>query len=229
MIRANSRLRHVLGPSGVAFIEHATGAIQRILPHVEVSSWSEGPWEESKSVWTSSALSKIRMTLAIGEEGAHDARSLTAFIERKRLPVVGGMAARSFDLREHDICKRISSRISEVLQRATLQSHAPSLEAIAAAFDEHVVAFHVAEHHALQLSVSEVFSALHTLSEQSYENKSLTFGCILDPTKIGGSRTAQFPRDFLASKKYKALTDGFRTAYHISRDGKILGFVDLED
>jgi hypothetical protein len=66
------------------------------------------------------------------------------------------------------------------------------------------------------------------LSEQSYENKALTFGCILDPHQTGQPSGARFPSEFLQSKKYKALSDGFRTAYIVSTDGRVLSFVDLE-
>jgi hypothetical protein len=34
MLRANSRLRQEIGPQGVRFLEHAAGAVNRILPHV---------------------------------------------------------------------------------------------------------------------------------------------------------------------------------------------------
>ena len=43
-----------------------------------------------------------------------------------------------------------------------------------------------------------------------------------------GGQGAQFPGDFLTLKKYKALSDGFHTAYYVSADGKILDFVDLD-
>ena len=109
----------MLDSAGVKFLEHATEAVQRILPHVEVSAWSEIPWKESESVWESAKRAKIRMTLAIGERGASDAKSLEAFVERKRSPTAGGSAGRSLDPREYDICKRIILRTSEVLKRAT--------------------------------------------------------------------------------------------------------------
>lgn len=103
-----------------------------------------------------------------------------------------------------------------------------SINAIRDAFDEYVVAEHLQAHHRLQVSVSAVLDDLRTLSEQSYENKALTFGCILDPEKTSKPTAARFPADFIASKKYKALPDGFRTAYHISSHGQVLNLVDLD-
>lgn len=103
-----------------------------------------------------------------------------------------------------------------------------SLAAIRKSFDENVVAQHLEAHHGLEMSVGGVFDALHTLSQQTYENKSLTFGCILDPALTAANTIATFPGDFIASKKYKALSDGFRTAYHVAANGGLHDFVDLE-
>jgi len=229
MLRTNSRLRQTLGVAGVEFLEYAAGAIQRILPHVHLSQWKEGPWTKPRSVWTSSKRTSIRITLAIGEKTAPTSRSLETLVERRVVKGVGGTAGQSLDVREFDICKRIALRISDVLIRGSSGASAASIRAIQEAFDEYVVAQHVETYHGLtQMPVSSVFDALHTLSEQSYENKALTFGCILESEKKVKGQSALFPGDFLGSKKFKALSDGFRTAYHISANGRILGFVDLD-
>jgi hypothetical protein len=135
----------------------------------------------------------------------------------------------TLDDRESDICKLVADRISEVLSRGASSNDDASIRAIQDAFDEYVVAKHVQTYHDLvQMPVSAVFDALHKLSEQSYENKALTFGCLLDPRKRVKGQNTQFPRDFLSSKKYRALSDGFRTAYHIAANGRIIDFIDLE-
>ena len=54
------------------------------------------------------------------------------------------------------------------------------------------------------------------------------FGCVLDPTNRSKKGGAQFPDPFLRAKKYKALSDGFRTAYHVSAYGRVLNLWDLE-
>lgn len=229
MLRANSRLHQTLGDAGVNFLNHAAGAIGRILPHVQVSSWVESSWVEPASVWTSSSLTEIRVTLAIGLRDNPTSRALTATVKRRRVPGPGGAARGTLDLREYDICKRIAMRISEVLGPTTPDGNEASIKAIRDAFDEYVVAQHVEAHYALpDLSVASIFDALHTLSEQSYENKALTFGCVLDSRQTANSQRAHFPGEFLTLKKYKALSDGFRTAYHVSANGKILNFVDLD-
>ena len=229
MLRANSRLRRTLGDGGVRFLEYACGAIQRILPHVEVTDWVEDSWSEASSVWASPRRTAIRMTLAIGQEDDSWSRSLRALVRRKLLLEIGGAAGRTLDKREFDICKGIALRISRILQRGLSDEIGASIEAIRDAFDEYIVAQHVEQFHGLvQMPLSSILDALHTLSEQSYENKALTFGCILESHGRAAGTGAYFPGHFLISKKYKALSDGFRTAYHISADGRILDFVDLD-
>ena len=115
MLRANSRLHSMLGASGVDFLKHAVDAIQRVLPHVEVSHWTEAHWVAPSSVWTDQARREIRMTIAIGNKC--NGRSLSASIRRRQVSV-GGAAAGTLDTREHDICSRVADRISEVLKRA---------------------------------------------------------------------------------------------------------------
>jgi hypothetical protein len=145
------------------------------------------------------------------------------------VPGIAGAARRTLDERESGICKLIASRTSEVLGKGSLGAAEASIRAVSDAFDEYVVARHVEKHHGLpEMLLSSIFDALHTLSEQSYENKALTFGCILDSRMKVTGLPPGFPQAFLSSKKYKALSDGFRTAYHISASRNLIGFVDLD-
>jgi hypothetical protein len=156
-------------------------------------------------------------------------RSLTAEVRRRNLSILGGAARGTLDEREFDICRRISVRISEILGSPIVDGSEASIKAVRDAFDEYVIAQHIEAHYDLPpLSIDSIFAALHTLSEQSYENKSLTFGCVIDSQRTLGEGGARFPGDFLTLKKYKALSDGFHTAYYVSGDGKILNFVDLD-
>jgi hypothetical protein len=228
MLRKNSRLKRFLGVHGFDLVQHAIGAFRRILPHVQVSSWTQGKWMTPESVYTSPERTEIRVTFAVGSSKSATSGSITATIERQSIPVVDAAARQTLDNREHDICRRIALHISNITHQLSTVPGDASAQPIRNAFDEFVVAAHIKEHHKLELSVSEILSALHTLSEQSYENKALTFGAILDPGVRGIQLDAQFPSDFFRVKKYKALSDGFRSAYHVSTDGKIIDFVDLE-
>jgi len=228
MLRANSRLYNRLSQVQIDFLEHAAGAIQRLLPHVQIAAWQEVVWKESQSGWTSKERTEVRMTIAVGDASEKNAKSLTTTIRRRLSASVGGKAKEVIDTREHAICQLILKRITEVMQHATFGVDEVSTQAIKDSFDEHVVASHIQEHHELDTSVALVLSALHKLSEQSYENKSLTFGCILDPHRTGQSTGTIFPTEFFRSKKYKALSDGFRTSYIVSTNGRVLDFVDLD-
>jgi hypothetical protein len=228
MLRANSHLRRTLGDAGVDFLEHAAGAIQRILPHVEVGTWKEHAWSHGAATSTSAKRIEIKVTLAIGKAEDSESRSLTASVRRRCAANGGGKAKQTFDVRECDICRRVVERLSEVIRQDTSQGSEVSIQAIRDAFDEYVVAQHVEAHHNLHTPVRTILDALHTLSEQSYENKALTFGCIIDPNSADPTTSAEFPKDFLETKRYKALSDGFRTAYYISDTGKIVDFIDLD-
>jgi hypothetical protein len=228
VLRQNSRLRRVLGEYGVEFLKHAMGSFQRILPHVELSDWEQVNWRNTESVWVDNKRRKIRVTIAIGEFGNADAGALTATVSRRHVPVAVQAAGGTLDTREYDICKRISNRIAEIIAGSPAAVSGATMRAVRDSFDEDVVAQHLEEHHNLSLSMTTLFADLHVLSEQTYENKSVSFGCIIDADKRPRTRGRQFPREFLKSKKYRALSDGYRTAYYVSANGRVLDFVDLE-
>lgn len=105
---------------------------------------------------------------------------------------------------------------------------AATADALRTGFEERMVARHLRNHHDLDLDLAAWFAALRQLAEQSYENKSLTFGCIINTTDttLPGSGST-FPIDFLERKRYRALSDGYRTAYRVSSRGAIIGFSEL--
>lgn len=226
MLRANSKLSQQLNVAQKDFLKFAAGAIQRLLPHIKISAWQERPWEPTRTGWVDNARKEVRIIIAVGAEQHIYKRSLSAIVSRRT--AVGRAQTRdTLDLREYDICQLIANRIDEVLQQQIFDLNSASLQAISDSFDEYVVAAHIQTHHGLESPIAPVLSALHTLSEQSYENKALSFGCILDPTWIGAADGSSLS-EFLRSKKYKALSDGFRTAYTVSTDGKVMDFVDLD-
>lgn len=228
VLRANSRLRGILGETGFEFLIHSLGAYQRILPHVEITRWTEVQREKPESVWVDSRRRRIRVTIPIGSADDKRSRSLTATVKRRSVSVASRVAGQTLDTREFDICKRITMRMSEVLDSLSSIQGA-TIRAVRDSFDEDVIAQHIEIHCNLKMSITTLFADLHTLSEQSYENKSLAFGCIIDAGKRETRPFARFPRQFLTAKKYKALSDGFRTAYLVSSGGRLLDFVDLED
>jgi hypothetical protein len=226
ILRANSRLRGQIGTEGVELFEYGVGAVERILPHVEVLPWKEASmWAKPGAVWASRRRTQLRMTVSVGDRAR--GRSVTAFVQRRGVFTGQNADRRILDLREQDICRRIALRVSAVLTLEQGCVKAASSQAIRASFDELVVAEHIQQHHGLSLSLPELFSTLHKLAEQTYENRALTFGCILDHAAPSAAPVV-FPRDFLDTKKYRALSDGFRTAYYLSGLGQLIDFVDLD-
>lgn len=225
----SAALHENLGEHGLLFVRNAAGAVQRLLPHVEITSWQEGSWADPGCVWTSTTRREVRITITFGTKINPNSISLSALVRRRKIPGASAVASEIIDNREHQICNLIALRISELLTNApTLLQDPASLLAVSRDFDESIVSDHIQRHHDLKLPVSAVLRALHTLSEQSYENKALTFGCILDPHNSALPGSDVFPADFLRSKKYKALSDGFRTAYLISTNGALVDFLDLD-
>ncbi len=205
-------------------MQFAMRSIERLLPHAETAAWLEQPWKESKVTWASPDRRAIRVRIGVGAANAVDARSLSTSVVRRRTPKG---VARTLDNREHDICRRVALETSRILDHVNASSNASSLEAIRRSFDERVVAAHVQDHHGLALDVAGVLHAMQQLAQQTYENKAISFGCMLDPQKRRKSEGAPFPHHLLGAKKYRALTDGFRTAYHISSYGRLESLVDL--
>jgi hypothetical protein len=173
ILRANSRLHFVLGEYGSEFLEHAIGAFQRLLPHVEIDQWQQIPWEKQESVWVDSRRQEIRITIPVGSPGEVNSASLTATVKRRRVAVGTQAAGATLDTREFDICKRIATRISEVVAGTPSTISGATMRAIRDSFDEDVISQHIETHYGLRMSITTLFADLHTLSEQSYENKAL--------------------------------------------------------
>jgi hypothetical protein len=171
------------------------------------------------------------VTLAIGRKDDKNARSLTATVTRRRAPNQShGNSRGTLDNREHDICNRIAERISHILSKDYGDGAYTDLKAFKDSFDTYIVAQHLESQHGLSyLTIDRLFDSLRTLSQQSYENKALTFGCIVNPEHSGDRGNLLFPDEYFSEKKYKALSDGYRTAFEISRRGHLIAFIDLTE
>lgn len=229
VIRYPTKMKRLLGERGYAFLQHTLGAIERLLPHIEVSRWEAHKGDKTQVTWASPERRELtlRLCLSLTKDGRSANVALRASLKRKRVPKGVGAVQRTIDERERDLCERVLGRISGVLRGEPAFEAWESLHAIQIAFDEQIVASHLKEWHALELDLVEVLRRLRELAEQSYENKSLTFSCLLDPqNQTDPDRGGRFPADFLERKKYRALTDGFRTTYRVSARGAMVRFED---
>jgi DisA bacterial checkpoint controller nucleotide-binding len=229
MIRKNSPLHKHLEPYEVAFLEFATASFTRLLPHIEIREWREDALATASRVsWSSRQRTGIKLAIQVGNPSRSFSRTLTALVQRRSTGVTKGLSGLTLDLREFDICQLIVERIGGLLSSPSGTHSESYISAITDAFEEDVIATHVQKHHQFKLPLAAIFRALHTLSEQSYENKSLTFGCVIDPTIAGTATVTTFPSEFLKAKRYKALSDGYRTAYLVSGDGELVKFIELK-
>lgn len=225
-VRANSRLRRSLGDAGVGFLQYGLGGLTRILPHTEASDWKIEQ-QNSSSVAQFADANKRQLRLDLGLQLDGTSWKVGGKLERRRAPSGVGAIPRTISARERDIAGRVLTALSRTLGPASSDTDS-SLSALRPAFDERVVADHLADYHDLKFDLSEWLASLRRLAEQTYENKALAFGCVINPAKHSKpGQGARFPQDFLERKKYRALSDAYRTAYLVSGHGALLGFFEL--
>jgi hypothetical protein len=222
----NSVLAKNLGVAWTRLLEQAVRALTRILPHTETSKWRvENGWTKLRATFANQ--DRRALTLSIGLRVGKQTWSIHGVLKRRSIPAGAGSISRTIDLRERDLAECVVLEIAEMFQ-SVRGDDATTADALRAGFEERVVARHLRNHHNLEIDLAAWFAALRQLAEQSYENKSLTFGCIIDTTdRTSPQDGSVFPADFLERKRYRALSDGYRTAYRVSSKGAIIGFTDL--
>ncbi len=224
--RSNSKLRNKLGPAGADFLEYAVAAIDRILPHAETTKWRVEATTPATSVkWLDADRRSLRIRIGLKVGSGY---LVEGQIQRRRVPTTGvGSVARTLDLREQDICRTIASKLAGLVGPESGQG-TESLTALRATFDERVVAAHLAAHLKVKLDLGRLFGTLRRLAENTYENQAQSLGCVIDVGDDSSSSAGpSFPDDFLDRKRYRALSDGYRTAYVVSGTGQLLRFEQL--
>jgi hypothetical protein len=223
-IPSNRRLARDLGTAGVAFVTHAANAIERLLPHTEASGWRIGSRADSSVRWTDSSRRELRFT---AELDVGDGFSVSCQVTRLVAPAGVGAIPRTLDLRERTICEAINNRLTQVLIAPPTDDHTWS--ALQESFDESVIATHLRIYHDLGMAPERLFRSFRSLAEQTYESRAISFGCIIDPERESSVTDAsRFPEDYLSRKRFRVLSDGYHTAYEITGDGALSGFVHLE-
>jgi hypothetical protein len=226
-IRANSRLRADLGPVGVGFLEHGIAGLTRILPHVETLGWKLKRKSAPTSV-TFTDENKRQLRLVLGLRLTNSEWTIRGTLQRRKVPAGKiGSISRTISNRERDLSLRVLDALGVTLGPAS-KERAVSLAALQAGFDERVVAAHLIKQHHLQIDLDQWFVALRRLAEQTYENKALAFGCVIaSKNRQAPAEGKRFPQDFLDRKRYRALSDGYRSGYRVSARGALLGLVEL--
>lgn len=222
---ANSRLRRDLGTAGSDFLEYGLAAIDRILPHTVTSDWRIRAGTAATRIrWVDSKRRGLRVRLALSVQHSY---SVEGVVQRRKVPEGVGSIPRTLDLKERDICSQIAGKLTGMLKADSDQGR-ESLSALRASFDERVVAAHLAGEFGLTMDLGRLFARLRRLAESTYENRALSLGCLIDAEETDEPAHGQvFPEDFLDRKRYRALSDGYHTAYRISRAGRLVGFEAL--
>ncbi len=226
IIPANRRLAKQLGEQAVRFLESGLNAITRILPHIETVDWKIGSRAQSAVSWRQGTQHRqADVVLGIGTGDGH---SICCTIQRRSVPKGVGQIHRTLDPRELEICDVIVSKLARIFENSQVPDQ-DTISGMQGVFEELVVADHLKTRHNIELDPGRIIGALRRLAEQTYENKPLTFGCLVDSTRSGRpSPEAGFPDDWLSKKRFRALSDAYYTAYLVSGAGKLEKFIDLQ-
>jgi hypothetical protein len=201
--------------------------VRAILPHVETLEWKVRAGEgDTKVTWRNSSRRELRLTLGLTAE--EQPWVIQGILRRRKVPDGAGAISRTLHERERQLSNEILATVDALLREIPGEA-AVALHAVKARFDETVVAGHLQSHHEISAPLADWFAQLRRMAEQTYENKALTFGCVIDKrSKAKPLDGCRFPDEFLARKRFLALSDGYRTAYRVSGFGAIVGFVSVK-
>lgn len=219
-------MREHLGPGGVDFLDRSLGSVERLLPHVALSPWTHvGGKRPGGAVWTDRRRAESRLTIVVpGPDGA--IHRFEARATRRRPKHADVRLSTRLDHREHLFCQIIASRSSTIVAAGLRSGDQAVFRMAGMDFEEHVVAEYLLASHKLTMDMESFLRAMHGLAGRTYENKPIVFGCLIDPSD---TTAGVFATDFLARKKYRALSDGYRTAYCLSGGGALVAFRDISE
>lgn len=197
-------------------------SLQRPLPHLTF-----GPWEKSTpprrgeygDITVFRHLPdevRVRIRLAPGAGIASKVRTLAGL----PVPRMDREALRSFA----DFAGTLVESLGVVSRNAAF--HRRSTEILPANIDIGSLAvgryLRSAAH--LPFDPTPILLHLRGLSQQTYEGQNICYGMVLTKKKGG---IGQFPSDVVPNKRYRAVSDGTRTALRLDRDSRVLGLVSL--
>ena len=224
MLKSNSRLRQALGEARGDALVSAVRAMGDLLPHLLVVASTQTAWHMPGAEWIDKRRTSVRVYLGPSSAATGGGYCLAVDVERLVPRTFKGSETPKIDMRELALCSAYADAVAEVLDVETDTDHV--YDAMLSRLDERAVALHLAEYHGLRFDVGTLLMDLHRLSEQTYENKSIAFGCLIDG-KLPYKKDIDsilFTAEFLQSKKYRALSDGYKTSYVLSRAGRLRGF-----
>jgi len=223
--RKNSKIYHDLGEKKITFLEYGIKAIQRILPHVEIRNIAITSYKKSRTKWSSNKRRSISITIGVEIGRKH---SVNFDIFRRTIPVVPGTILRTLDSREYEICGAVEKKLSNIFL-GNRNYDESTLEAVFSSFDDAIISEHLKERYDLNFDLGNLFNEVRKLAEQTYENKALMFGCLIDSdSHKKPSPKTRFPDSYFDKKKYRVLSDAYNTAYKISSYGCLISFKEID-
>lgn len=214
----------------VDFLENSLITITKILPHIELVNLRICSLREGNGIkWGTSARRFIKGYLVLtGNKHKYRKKKLKygiQFIAKRRSRSV--IESKTLDKQEFKLLHVAINRIRTIFRQEIKNENI--LNSFVSRLDEIITSEYLKEVHGLTFDIGKLFQNIRKLAEQTYENKALTFGCIIEcDKKIKQLASSDFASEFLIRKRYRSLSDGYYTAYLLSRHGKLLKFLDLE-
>ena len=233
MIRkiTQNQLKKALTKEEFRFVETAINSFTRLMPHIEIDVWTRANKDKKSKAWWTKINGQQRRAIGLQIFIPSINCVLESKAKRKVANDVGvAKVNRALDNTEMNLCKKIISQTTVALEHFKFTKDQTFLNQIRKDFEDTVLLSHLKEINKLEFDLSDLVEFLKQLSEQSYENKSLSFGILIDKNKGAkkGNTSFRFPQDFTDQKKFRAFTDGYRSSYLLDPKGQVMGLVDLE-
>lgn len=215
-------VRRQTTPDECRLFYHLLAAFDRLLPHAGVETWGKshadqkpGAVSVSKFAHIEVRFGSVRVNGMLRREASHNTPQHEFFNRLKAL-----------DEDELLLAEQIVEAIDLVGEgrgeAGRLLTHWVEKE-----FDQMVIARFIEKKHALSFPVIALIRFLQQLAEQSYENRSISYGVIVGRNRLDDPEAPDFPRSHANIKRFKALTDGVKTAFMLATNGKLRKLVDV--
>jgi DNA integrity scanning protein DisA with diadenylate cyclase activity len=243
----------ILGSARLDLLDYSREVLKQILPHVEISKWGfhEGGVKQTTSRLINSDQ-KIELTIEVPlfiqrnrkfQKKSHfqvqkELRVFTfrATLNRKPVPrkisSIHRIPQPTFNSIENEICLTAAEILNKIFSDLKDVSDCSLIvAAVRTKLAEVILSRYLKKTNNLNLDLEHFFDCLHELAEQTYENKPFTFGCLITVGRSNSSgvnaKEIVFPKDYFRHKKFRYLSDGFKTAYRVTGDGQFLKFEKL--
>lgn len=201
-------------------------AIETILPHVSIVELRIALPGQTFG-WARGHVAEQFTLPSVGAVGIR--------IARREMERFKNLATSAIDANEKALFRSLVRRLSHLLGNSRSESdwtsdHRLSLDSVLGDVEEAAIGDVL---RGQLVSRPDFFAALlrelHKLGGLTYENQPIPFGCIVVPAKEPLVDEAFFPHPMLEWKSFRALSDGYRSAYVVDGFGRLRGFVSLED